>query len=140
MHLQGFWHGFMADAGNAPGPQQGDVIVTLVKPVGGVDEIRVPSDLVSIAAEVGNLIGVQLVTADGRHLFIAGSNLAGIIDAPLSDQKGVRGSAALRHARDGKDEDAKDDSPAAAHDKAEAAHDKSEAAEDKATAQRRSGR
>jgi hypothetical protein len=83
MHLQGFWHGFMADAGNAPGPQQGDVIVTLVKPVGGVDEIRVPSDLVSIAAEAGNLIGVQLVTADGRHLFIAGSNLAGIIDAPV---------------------------------------------------------
>jgi hypothetical protein len=87
MHLEGYWHTFMADAGNAPGAQQGDVVVTLIKPVGGIEEIRVPSDLVSLAAEVGNLIGVQLMTADGRHLFVAAGNLAGIVDAPPISHK-----------------------------------------------------
>jgi uncharacterized protein YcfJ len=83
MHLQGYWHTFMNDAGNEPGAQKGDVVVTLNKPVGGIDEIRVPSDLVTIAAEAGQLIGVQLITADGRHLFVTAGNLAGIVDAPV---------------------------------------------------------
>jgi hypothetical protein len=87
MHLQGYWHTFMAEAGNEPGAQQGDVIVTLIHAVGGIDEIRVPSDLVTIAAEAGNLIGIQLVTADGRHLFVSSQNLAGIVDAPKAKAK-----------------------------------------------------
>jgi hypothetical protein len=82
MHLQGFWGKFMNDAGNAPGEQQGDVLITLVKAVGGIEEMRVPSREVTLAAEAGNLIGVQVTGYDGRHLFIAAGNLAGIIDAP----------------------------------------------------------
>jgi hypothetical protein len=81
------WHEFMADAGNAPGQQQGDVIVTLMEPVGGVQEVTVPSGDVTVAAEAGNLIGVQLKTPDGRHLFISAANLAGMIDAPASEDK-----------------------------------------------------
>jgi hypothetical protein len=102
MHLQGFWHVFMNEAGNKPGAQQGDVIVVLLKPVGGIDEIRVPSDLVTIAAEAGSLIGVQLITADGRHLFVSPQNLAGIIDAPLAkagDDKDGDEDKAEGHAR-----------------------------------------
>jgi hypothetical protein len=102
MHLQGYWGKFMADAGNAPGAQQGDVIITLVKPVGGVEEVRVPSNEVTLAAEAGNLIGVQVTGYDGRHLFIAAGNLAGIIDAPAGDDEkddakpAHRGTAASR--------------------------------------------
>ena len=82
MHLQGFWGKFMADAGNAPGAQQGDVVITLIQPVGGVGEVRVPSNEVTLAVEAGNLIGVQVTGFDGRHLFVSAANLAGIIDAP----------------------------------------------------------
>ena len=96
MQLQGYWHQFMADAGNKPGAQQGDVTVTMIKPIGGIDEITVPSAGVILAAEVGQLIGVQLITPGGRHLFIAAGNLAGIVDAPLES----------KHAKsDDKDED-----------------------------------
>jgi uncharacterized protein YcfJ len=133
MHLQGYWGKFMADAGNAPGAQQGDVIITLVKPVGGVEEVRVPSNEVTLAAEAGNLIGVQVTGYDGRHLFIAAGNLAGIIDAPASDDE--KDDAKPVHRGPGRPR--ADGAAAAAHDKAEAAHDKSEAAADKAAAQER---
>jgi hypothetical protein len=86
MHLQGMWHGFMAAAGNAPGDQKGDVVVTLMQPVGGVSEVTVPSGSVTVAAEAGNLIGVQVMLPDGRHLFVSASNLAGMIDAPAEDK------------------------------------------------------
>jgi len=81
------WHEFMAEAGNAPGAQKGDVVVTLLQPVGGVGEATVPSNDVTIAAEAGNLIGVQLRLPDGRRLFINADNLAGMVDAPREDDK-----------------------------------------------------
>lgn len=87
MHLQGYWHVFMADAGNKPGAQQGDVILTLVKPVGGVEEVTVPSSAVTFAAEAGQLIGVQVMLPDGRHLFATAANLAGVVDAPVATAK-----------------------------------------------------
>jgi hypothetical protein len=87
MHLQPMWHKFMAEAGNAPGAQQGDVVVTLIKPVGGVEEVRVPSSEVTLAVEAGNFIGLQVKGHDGRHLFVTAANLAGIIDAPAGDDK-----------------------------------------------------
>jgi hypothetical protein len=83
MHLQGYWHEFMAAAGNAPGAQQGDVVVTLAQPVGGVSEVTVPSDAVTFAVEAGNFIGVQLTFDGGRRLFISAANLAGVVDAPV---------------------------------------------------------
>jgi hypothetical protein len=81
------WHEFMAAAGNAPGAQKGDVIVTLMDPVGGVGEVTVPSSDVTIAAEAGNLIGVQLKMPDGRRLFVSAANLAGMIDAPREEAR-----------------------------------------------------
>jgi hypothetical protein len=87
MHLQGMWHEFMAEAGNAPGSQKGDVVVTLMEPVGGVQEVTVASNDVTVAAEAGNLIGVQLVMPDGRRLFISAANLAGMVDAPHEEEK-----------------------------------------------------
>jgi hypothetical protein len=81
------WHGFMAQAGNAPGDNKGDVIVSLLEPVGGVQEVTVPSGDVAIAAEAGNLIGLQLMLPDGRHLFVSAGNLAGVIDAPTDSKE-----------------------------------------------------
>jgi hypothetical protein len=86
VHLQTMWHEFTAQQGNEPGAQQGEVVVTLMQPVGGVDEVTLPSNDVSIAAEAGNLIGLQLILDDGRRLFVGAANLAGIVDAPLSKE------------------------------------------------------
>jgi hypothetical protein len=95
MHLQGYWGEFMANAGNEPGAQRGDVIITLAQPVGGVKEVTVPSAAVTLAAEAGNLIGLQVVLPDRRHLFVAAAYLVGIIDAPPASD----GPKAVRPAR-----------------------------------------
>lgn len=76
------WHGFAAEQGNAPGAQRGDVVVTLIQPVGGIGEVTVPSSEVAIAAEAGNVNGIQLTLPDGRRMFASWNNVAGIIDAP----------------------------------------------------------
>jgi hypothetical protein len=77
----------MAAAGNAPGDNKGDVTVTLMEPVGGVQEVTLPSGDVTIAAEAGNLIGLQLMMPDGRHLFVSAANLAGVVDAPAAEAR-----------------------------------------------------
>lgn len=82
VHLQTMWHEFNAEQGNAPGAQQGDVVVTLLQSVGDISEVIVPSGDVSIAAEAGSILGVQVKLPDGRRLFVMGNNVAGIIDAP----------------------------------------------------------
>jgi len=94
MHLQTYWHQFIAEQGNAPGAQQGDVVITLVQAVGGVSEVTVPSDDVTFAAEAGSLIGLQVRLTDGRRLFVNAGNLAGIIDAPAEGE--ARDKAAAR--------------------------------------------
>jgi hypothetical protein len=153
MHLQGFWHVFAAEQGNVPGPHMGDVTVTLLQPVGGIGEFTISSNDVSIAAEAGNLLGVQAVLDDGRKIFVMAGNVAGIVDAPqekpaASSRRGSRSGDGHGHQApegekpgpDGPEDDEAGATPAdvaAAHDKAEAAHDKSEAAEDKATAAKR---
>lgn len=81
------WHGFAADQGNEPGAQRGDVVVTFLQPVGGVGEVTVPSGDVAIAAEAGNVNGVQVRLPDGRRLFAGWANVAGIIDAPAHEEK-----------------------------------------------------
>lgn len=117
----------MNEAGNAPGAQNGDVVITLMEPVGGIKEVRVPSREVILAAEAGNLIGLQVIGHDGRRLFVSASNLAGIVDAPAEeDEKPAAHRGPGRPKADGA---------------AAAAHDKPEAAADKAAAQeRRPGR
>jgi len=98
MHLQGYWHVFMAEAGNAPGAQKGDVVLTLIKPVGGVEEVTVPSDAVTFAAEAGQLIGAQVMLPDGRHLFVTAANLAGVVDAPAEHAAERKPAGAARRA------------------------------------------
>lgn len=75
------WDQFLAMAGNEPGQEQGDVTVHLAAPVGGMNSFTCPSADLTVAAEAGQLIGLSVVLADGRHLFVAGANVAGIIDA-----------------------------------------------------------
>lgn len=82
MHVNGFWTSFMADAGNKPGAQQGDVTIHLAAPVEGLHEVTCPSAGITVAAEMGQFIGLQVVLADGRHLFVPAANVAGIIDTP----------------------------------------------------------
>ena len=89
MHLQQMWHQFMAEQGNEPGQHQGKVTITLLTPVGGIGELTVPSNEVSIAAEAGSLIGllVSLPTGAGkRRMFINGGNVAGIIDTAAAEE------------------------------------------------------
>ena len=81
------WHGFAAEQGNVPGAQRGDVVVTFLQPVGGVGEVTVPSRDVAIAAEAGNINGLQVTLPDGRRLFAGWANVAGIIDAPAEAAK-----------------------------------------------------
>jgi hypothetical protein len=81
-HVSTGWTGLVAALGNAPGDHCGDVTVVLAAPVEGSGEFTVPSGSVTIAAEQGALVGVALVLADGRRVFLPGANVHAIIDAP----------------------------------------------------------
>lgn len=85
-HVNGFWTKFLAEAGNLPGDQQGDVTVHLNNPVEGMREVTCPSAGLTIAAEMGQLIGLQLKLADGRRLFVPAANVAGVIDTPAEEK------------------------------------------------------
>jgi hypothetical protein len=83
--LTGFWHGFLAEMGNKPGAQQGDVTVHLVSPVGGTSTITGPSGALTLAAEAGQFIGAMFLI-DGRRQFIPATNIAGIVDSETKDE------------------------------------------------------
>jgi hypothetical protein len=85
--LTGFYHEFLAELGNEPGQQQGDVTVLFVNPVDGAKEITGPSGALTIAAEAGSIVGV-LVHLDGRRMFIPGTNIAGIVDTAKKEKNG----------------------------------------------------
>jgi hypothetical protein len=85
-HLSASWVQFMADIGNRPGAQQGDVLIELLSPVAGVQSITCPSSAVTIAAEAGQMVGL-LVFQHGRRLFIPAANVGAVIDAPEPDQQ-----------------------------------------------------
>lgn len=84
--LTGFWHLFLAEMGNRPGAQQGDVTVHLISPVAGVSAITGPSGALQLAAEAGQLIGAMFLI-DGRRQFIPAANIAGIVDTEAKDEK-----------------------------------------------------
>jgi hypothetical protein len=81
MKLSGRWDQELAQFGNAPGLNAGDVTIELGTPVEGHDAYTVDSDAVTFGAESGNVIGLTIELADKRHLFIPWSNVTGIIDA-----------------------------------------------------------
>jgi hypothetical protein len=83
--LTGFWHPFLAEMGNKPGAQQGDVTVHLVSPVDGVSHITGPSGALTLAAEAGQFIGAMFLI-DGRRQFIPATNIAGIVDTGAKDE------------------------------------------------------
>jgi hypothetical protein len=77
------WPAFLADLGNQPGAQQGDVTIALAAPLDGKSDITCPSDAVTVAAEQGTIHGV-LVQLEGRRLFVPMSSVVAIADAPAS--------------------------------------------------------
>lgn len=80
-HVATNWTDHIAQLGNRPGKHAGDVTVYLVQPVEGSRAWTVPSDTVTVAAEQGCLVGIQLTLADGRRAFAPGSNVLAIVDA-----------------------------------------------------------
>lgn len=84
-HLTGFWQKFLADLGNEPGEQQGNITVHLISPVEGMSSITGPSGALTIAAEAGSVVGAMM-QIDGRHLFIPAVNIAGIVDTAKEEK------------------------------------------------------
>lgn len=85
MKLTGFWHQFLAEMGNEPGQQAGDVTVHLVSPVEGMSTVTGPSGALEVAAEAGSFIGL-LFMVNGRRLFIPAANVAGIVDTAKEEK------------------------------------------------------
>jgi hypothetical protein len=81
MKLSGRWDQELAQFGNLPGLNRGDVTIELATPVEGKNAYTVDSDDVTFGAESGNVIGLTLQLADKRHLLIPWSNVTGIVDA-----------------------------------------------------------
>jgi hypothetical protein len=75
------WDQALAQFGNRPGLNAGDITIELGTPIEGKDTYTVPSDAVSFGAEGGGVIGLAVELDDGRHLFIPWGNVTGIIDA-----------------------------------------------------------
>ena len=85
MKLTGFWHEFLAQMGNEPGAQQGDVTVHLVSPIEGASTVTGPSGALEAAAEAGSFIGLMFMV-NGRRLFIPAGNVAGIVDTAKEEK------------------------------------------------------
>jgi len=81
MKISGRWDQELAQFGNLPGLNQGDVTIELAVAVEGKNAYTVSSDDVTFGAESGNVVGLTLLLADKRHLFIPWSNVTGIVDA-----------------------------------------------------------
>lgn len=81
------WVQELEQFGNAPGLNQGDVVIELGQPVDGMEKITVASGKVSFGAEAGTVVGL-IVELDGdRHLFVPWSNVTGFFDAPAASKK-----------------------------------------------------
>lgn len=72
----------MAEFGNRPDLNQGDVIIEVGKPVAGLKSVTAASEHLTVSAEAGQIHGLSVQLDDGRHLFIPWSNVTAIIDAP----------------------------------------------------------
>jgi len=82
MFLDSYWHKHLAEMGNAPGAQQGDVVIHLAAPIGGEHSFRVPSASVAAAAEGGSFLGLLMTLPDGRRMFVPAGSVPAVIDAP----------------------------------------------------------
>jgi hypothetical protein len=82
MRIIGHWDQVLAQFGNQPGLDEGEVLIELAQPIGGAESLRVPIGELDAAAEAGAVVGLFTRTSDGRRLFIPWSNVTGISDAP----------------------------------------------------------
>ena len=82
MRVTGRWDQMLAEFGNTPDPNQGDVIIELGRPIAGMKSVTAASEHLTVSAEAGQIHGLSVVLDDGRHLLIPWSNVTGIIDAP----------------------------------------------------------
>jgi hypothetical protein len=88
MRIQAYWHQHIAELGNAPGPQAGDVTVYLAVPVEGLGaSFTLPSADIAAAAEGGSLHGFEVTLPDGRRGFLPASAVIAVLDAPKPDQR-----------------------------------------------------
>jgi hypothetical protein len=85
MQVTNRWDQVLAEMGNKPDLNQGDVIIELVAPAGAMKSVTAASEQLIIGAEAGAVVGLFVHLADGRRLFIPGANIAGIIDAPKEE-------------------------------------------------------
>jgi hypothetical protein len=81
MRLSTSWHQSLAEMGNAPGVDRGDVTIFLAEPVEHRKSWTVASGAVVVSAEAGNITGLEVTLPDGRRLFLLAANVLGIIDA-----------------------------------------------------------
>lgn len=78
----GNWDQQLAQFGNKPGLNEGDVLIVLSTPVDGMKSVRCAAADLFVGDEAGSVIGLLLVLPDGRHLLVPWANVVGIIDAP----------------------------------------------------------
>lgn len=78
MNISSNYASLLADLGNEPGLQQGDVLVRL----GDGRSERVPSADVTFLVEAGNLLGIHARLRDDRKVFWPASSVLAIEDAP----------------------------------------------------------
>jgi hypothetical protein len=81
MQLNSYWHRHLAEMGNQPGEQQGDVTIYLTGAVAGKRSLTVPSASVSAAAENGSFIGLLVTLEGGRRLFVPAGSVVAVADA-----------------------------------------------------------
>ena len=87
MQLSGRWDLTLAEFGNRPDLNQGDVIIELGTPIDGMKSFTAASEKMTISAEGGQVLGLSVVLGDGRRLFVPWLNVTGIIDAPAESKK-----------------------------------------------------
>jgi hypothetical protein len=87
MQVRGRWDEVLAEFGNTPELNQGDVVIELVEPIDGLRSVIAASEQLIIAAEAGMVLGVICRLMDKRRLLIPWGNVAGIIDAPAGEAR-----------------------------------------------------
>ncbi len=91
MQVSSRWDEVLAQMGNKPDLNQGDVVIELANPVAGMQSVTAASEDMIIGAEAGQVVGLFVRLGDGRRLFIPGSNVTGIIDALKDSGKKAKG-------------------------------------------------
>ena len=87
MQVSSRWDQVLAEMGNKPDLNQGDVVIELDKAVAGQQSITAASEDMIIGAEAGQVVGLFVTLEDGRRLFIPGINVTAIVDAPKDSGK-----------------------------------------------------